>query len=387
MRCALWHIQGNIMKFKVFVTALIFICAAFHSKAVADTLHDGDKQPFSLLFNYTADIAGNAMGGIKTGAGFLGYGYTGLTFDSEKAGLWKGSVITITLGTTHGATPSESWVGDFQVADCIEAGTHVFLQDVNIEQRIGSMTFTLGQQDLCANYASCEPALIYLNSSFGLHSVASMNMDVPIFPVLGLGLNVKWDITDRLYAEAAVYDTPIGFDDGNPYNMRYRLGGDGGIIAGEVGYNASIGDNLHGGYKVGLIHQTNIAVTTMHACLWQEVWRNDGRCLTPFAIISYSPERRNEHYCLLSAGANFQGLFFADGRDVAGLGVSMAYFGHDATGVHHHHHETSIELTYRYDVCKYLSLQADMQYIVNPSADGDVYDDALFAGLRARISL
>jgi porin len=75
-----------------------------------------------------------------------------------------------------------------------------------------------------------------------------------------------------------------------------------------------------------------------------------------------------------------------------GLGVAAAIAGHDfgrvaeEAGMPVDGAEVVVELTYRAQITPWLSLQPDLQYIVNPSFDGRV-GDALAIGARVEIAI
>ena len=94
------------------------------------------ENPVSIEVSYSGDRMGNVAGGIKQGGTYLGYAQLGLLLDFEKMGAWKGEVLCIKGGNTHGGTPSETFIGDFQSAENIEAGNHTFLQELWFSQTI-----------------------------------------------------------------------------------------------------------------------------------------------------------------------------------------------------------------------------------------------------------
>lgn len=146
--------------------------------------------PFTMSASYKADYVQNMSGGLEVGGGYLGYGQMGLSIDFEALNLWKNGELFIGGATTHGAMPSASFIGDFQVADNIEAGEHVYLEQFWFRQDIGQFMLKVGLQDLNEYFVESTPALEYINSSFGINSVISANMDAPIFPVMGLGVEL-----------------------------------------------------------------------------------------------------------------------------------------------------------------------------------------------------
>ncbi|MBQ0016964.1 MAG: carbohydrate porin [Bacteroidales bacterium] len=376
------------MKFKAFLAATILIgFAAFQVEVKADNVNkEFDKSAISPIFTYYADMAGNMRGGLSASGGYLGYGYTGIAVNTDRAGWWRGGKLTLTLGSTHGVKPSEMWLGDFQVADYIEGGTHIFLQDFNLQQQLGSLQLTIGMQDLCANYAVCEPAGLFFNSTFGIHSVASMNMDVPIFPIFGLGVNLRYDISEQLYVEGALYDTPIGFDQ-NPYNLNIDLSPqDGYIAAAEVGFMPHWSGLGNGGYTVGALYETSQKIANLYVNCWQEVWHgNNGLVITPFVMGSIALSEDLQHDIDLAGGINLKGLFSSKG--ILGIAVTTSHFLLTPDTELTREYETALELTYQYSIGNHLSIQPDVQYILHPSGTGRTLPNALFVAIRAKVDI
>jgi porin len=94
------------------------------------------------------------------------------------------------------------------------------------------------------------------------------------------------------------------------------------------------------------------------------------------------------HY--FGAGAVYNGLFAA-GRDQFGIALAIAELGEpyrraqaDA-GVTTDSREYDYELTYRFTVTRWLTLQSDVQYIRNPGMDPQL-DSGWACGLRFEIS-
>ena len=178
-----------------------------------NTIHSQEKS-FNFNAEYTGDFLYN-IGGLKNGGGYLGYAKIGMD-----ATLWQGASLYIGGGTTHGIVPTEMFIGDYQVANNIEAGNYAFMEHFSLQQSLGRFSFKIGLQDMNENFASIDAAGEYVNSSFGIHPALSSNMSVAIFPLTGLGAEIHYDINDNWHAQVAVYDGEIpSFEDDNLYNL------------------------------------------------------------------------------------------------------------------------------------------------------------------------
>ncbi len=343
-----------------------------------DSITSAHKNPLSIELSYKGDVAGNAVGGIKQGVGYLGYLSVALHFSTEDAGWWRGGELCIGGGNTHGRTPSASWLGDFQIADNIEAGNHTFLEQLWFRQSFWHMSVTVGLQDLNADYAVCEAAGDFFNSSFGIHSTLSTHFAAPIFPITGLGLNWRWDINERWAWQAAVYDgSPLGFDE-NPYNVKWRLSKEKGFLTLTEGqFLPTIAEKLRGAYKLGAYYHTSEAVFGFYLSAEQQCLVTEKHDLTAFLQAAVAPQFKHHNQAHLAAGVNLDGVFSKKKRDKIGLAFTTAFMESGK-------HETSIEWFYKYQLLQQLYVQPDVQYIVHPSG-GEGLRNALFLALRVGV--
>ena len=337
----------------------------------------------AINFNaeYTGDFLYNA-GGINNGGGYLGYAKMGM-----EANLWKGATFNLGGGTTHGIVPTEMFIGDYQVANNIEAGDHAFLEYFSLQQSFGKFSIKVGLQDMNENFASLDAAGEYVNSSFGIHPALSTNMSVAIFPLTGLGAEIHYDINDSWHIQAAVYDGEIPSFEDNPYNLNWHLNKDSGaLFIGEGQYHT---DN--GTYELGGFYHTAEKKYGVYANIEQEVWNNGTRSLKPFAQVSFANGMVNSqqttdnslvcgNYFHLAAGINLEGVFSKENNDMTGLAFTSVFLSEKKT-------ETAIEFFYQYQLTDNLLIKPDVQYIINPAGTELPVDNALVGTLRFMIEI
>lgn len=344
-----------------------------------NNIHSQEK---SLEFDaeYIGDFLYN-VGGLKNGGGYLGYARMGMAAD-----LWKDASLYVGGGTTHGIVPTEMFIGDFQVANNIEAGNHAFMEYLSLQQSFGKFSIKVGLQDMNENFANLDAAGEYINSSFGIHPVFSTNLSVAIFPLTGLGAEFHYEINDNWHVQAAVYDGEIpSFEDDNLYNLNWRLSKDEGALF--IGEGHYVRDN--GTYKFGAFYHTAAKYYGFYANAEQEVWNNGTRSLKPFAQIGYASNisvsqhlniSAPQNYFHLAAGLNLEGVFSEESLDMAGLAFTSAFLSDKKT-------ETAVELFYQYQITDNFIVKPDVQYIINPAGLDIPIDNALVGTLRFMISL
>lgn len=365
------------------------------SSAAQDTTHTERPEAFTYEASYIGDNVSNLSGGIKTGSCYLGMAAIRITFDTERADLWKGGSFYINGANTHGATPSADMIGDMQVVSNIDAGDHTYIQELWFKQTIKKVECTIGLQDINVEFANSENGAAFMNSSFGILPIISGNITPPIFPLTSLGLTAKWNVTDKISWLNALYDgSPTEFDY-NPYNTKWEFNsGDGMLAITELQYSAQIQDRP-GTYKIGGYTHNHIVEQSLDKTLHdsvdhtifgiyayadQLIWEKGHTNISLFTQFGYSPSRASVTDHFVSFGTNVHGLCSKEGNGV--LGVAIAY-EHIAGNTQH---ETAIELTYQYPLNTNIFIQPDVQYIINPVGTGEQLDNCLVANLRLGIN-
>lgn len=326
---------------------------------------------FAFEASFTGDGYYNARGGLARGGGFMGMATLAVGFDTGEAGWWPGGGFFASGAAIHGKSLTVNYLGDLHVASSIDAGEHTCLQEFWFRQRLGPLTLTGGLQDLNSEFMVTEGGGEFINSSFGTPSVIALGVEVPIFPLTGLGITARWDVSERWAVQGALFDgSQRGFDEGNPHNLRWRLGhGDGVLTMAEV--------HLDGRYKLGAYYHSRGKNYGFHASVDQPL----GERVGVFGQAAVSPRGKNDNNYYLGAGVNLSGVFSRRGRDSAGLAAAHA-------GLHRaaHRHETALELYYKYRFSDNVALQPDLQYILDPSGGEAGLSDALVGIVRLSVS-
>ena len=151
----------------------------------------------------------------------------------------------------------------------------------------------------------------------------------------------------------------------------------------------------HGCYDSGQFAATNGLSAhhnnySIYFIAQQELWHPDftDRALSAFARIGFAPENRNTVTFYLDTGLNFRGPISSRSEDILGLGFSYAKLSQELRDENNdrfpNHHEAVLELTYSAAVNSHLSIQPDLQCIINPGALHSS-ETAVVAGLRFNV--
>ena len=327
---------------------------------------------------YVGDAVMNFSGGIKSGATYMGYLMIGGEIDTERAKLWKGGTFRLSIANTHGGQATDRLVGDMGSVSNIEAGNHTFFQELWYGQEMGRFGLKAGLMDFNNNYATTAFTENYINSSFGLHTPLSSNFLSPTFPLTGLGIDLRYNISKSLSIQTAIYDGQLTDFDKNPYNLKWSITPSGGYLnIAELKFTPSINRNLEGQYSIGGYYYTENSSFGIYTSASQMLRDNGKQKLSIFLQGAYSQKCECENSGYIGAGLNITGLFHKRDKDWAGIAIASAFIN-DAPN------ETTVEVSYSFELGHGFFLQPDLQYVFCPSGSRDM-GNAFVGILRAGV--
>lgn len=354
------------------------------------------EKALQINASYTGEIISNLSGGLQKGSIYQGMANFTFEYDTKKARLFEGGKLYLNAAHTHGGNPSKTFIGDFQVVSNIEAEDLTYFHEMWYCQKIGRAEITLGLQDLNVEFASSDNAAMFLNSSFGVHSTIADNIVAPIFPLTAFGMQLKYNIYSRLALKFIVFDGfPDDFSENNPYNLHWKFTKEDGLLnIAEISWQPRIKERLEGKYSLGSYTHHHFAEgDTKYSDTWeitnygfylvadQEIaTRENGSVISSFLQASVSPSQKNENWYYLGLGVTYTNLITNKGNDILGLAVAHAGFAN-------RRNETTLELSYKYQLTDQLIIQPDLQYVINPSGTESELDNALVSGIRFIVSL
>lgn len=391
----------------------------------------------TLCLQEQSEVFGNLSGGLRRGAVYDGLTTASLKVDNI-AGL-DGLAFYVSMLQIHGRSPTANLTGNLQTVTNTEATRATKLYGLWIEQSLlgGDLTIRIGQEGANDELMLARSAATFINSSFGFPPLMALSLPSggPNYPLAAPMARVQYKLNERFTVLGAVFDgDPAGPGAGDP-QLRDRTGTtfrvrDGVLGFMELWYSAgSDGDDgLPGVYKLGAWYHSGrfndpardtaglplaspasngIARQfrgnqAIYGVMDQTVWHRKDSAINVFALAMAAPDDRNFTSFLLEGGLAWTAPFEGREKDLAGLafayinlGNAQRAFGADlvrfgAAASPFRGHEAVVELTYQYWVMPGLTLQPDLQYIVNPeaglpNATGLPLKNAVVAGMRATL--
>lgn len=382
-----------------------------HTRSVPPAAdRSGDEVPaVALSVVYTADVWRNARGGVKRGWRYLDNLDLTLTVDAERALGWNGATIFLYGLYNNGTSLTDELVGDLQTVSNIDAGTEAArLYEAWVEQRFAGdrASVKVGLYDLNSEFDTNDSNSLFINSSHGIGPDFSQSGEngPSIFPVTSLALRADYSFADNWLVRAAVLDGVPG-DPDRPKRTAIKLGnGDGALIVAELEYSDDRTKAAAGTWRYTAKFEDMLATQLVGESVAREgnegVYMfaerkltgggRDAPGLAGWVRLGFADAKFNPIESYVGGGLVHTGLLPGRNEDQFGLAVASVRLGHrfrrtlELAGELSTKRETNIELTYRAALAPWLTLQPDVQYVINPGAR-PALNDALVIGLRAEL--
>ncbi|MFT5906835.1 MAG: porin [Cryomorphaceae bacterium] len=349
--------------------------------------------PYATLMG---EVYTNHSGGISNGSAFAGLLDVGVEIDLEKLAGWKGASIFANAFYFEGDDITGKRIGDFNAATNLYTDTSFNIYNIFFQQSFGNgdSFFKLGQIALDDDFMVSESALLFINAGFGPLPVQSGNTAAPIYALAAPGGVIHYDIAGPGFVQAGVYVGDSGTAESGNQGFDWNTGNAAGwMIMAEAGF--TYGENDGSVVKVGGYYHTGeyerfadgeieSGLYSMYAIIDHQLIAAEGcASLNVFFRGGFAPQ---DDIAVVSGyvegGLVGRNVFKED--DALGFSASWTDLSDDFRLVEGgSSSETVLELTYQLPVNDWLTIQPDIQYIINPQG-GD--DDAFVSGLRAEIS-
>jgi porin len=385
--------------------------------ATADTPvtdQSGSLQGIAPALVYNGAVFKNLGGGTRAGGTYTGSLNLQLTVDGASLVGWKDTLLYFDGIWIHGGQPS-SFIGDAQGVSNISASSAVKLYEAWAQKNFLENQFSAlaGLYDLNSEFYRLQSAGLFLNSSFGIGPEFSQSGagGPSIFPSTSVGARFAYKPARGIVLRTAILDgAPVDRPDGSraifkrgdgvlivteadfldrpppsdrPVSGRFRLGRqamlppyDDKFAIGGWYYSAAFDDLVTlepNGQPVRHRGSSGFYVLA-DRILFKDLDHPEKR-LTGFLQGGYGDLRVDRFGSYIGAGLTAVGVI--PGRATDELGLALAYArngshymssqlmqGIPVTGA-----ERTIEITYLMQLTKWLALQPDLQYVMNPSTN------------------
>ncbi len=380
-------------------TAILGSVACLSSPAAAQADPDETTAPITIEASYKSDVMGVVDGGVAHGARWLDNLNLMAGFDLDGLVGWRGATAYVNVLNNLGGRPNDL-AGTIQGVNNIEvSAARLKVYEAWVEQAFGNVSVRAGLYDLNSEFYQNDASGLLIAPPFGIGSeLSATGPNGPsIFPSTALAARITANIGEG-YVRAAVINAKagtIGDDQGVDI-----FGRDGTLIIGEFGWTGR-GKIALGAWRYSkdqpVIDAPDISPggtahlsQGLYATIEQPLFAKDGGAtVSAFARGGISDGYTTPFSGGWQAGLLADHVFAGRPASSFSLGVGRAVLsrryraGSLAGGMPLEKGETAIEVTYKDEILPGLSLQPDLQYIVNPSADPTVAN-AMVVGLRVQ---
>ena len=389
---------------------------------------------------YTWDVFGNVVGGVKRGAVYSGLLDFGADADLNQLVGWPGASVSTTWLWLSGRDASEDLVGNFLTISNIAGFNTLRMLELWIEQTLWDPVLSLrvGQMAADSEFAISDFGSLFLNGTFGWPALIYKNLPEggPGYPMGALGVRLSLEPRPWVTFLGAVYQGNVFAQEVNRHGFRWRLDGRTGFTFLAESqfrwYQEEEATGLPGHVKAGAWFQTGrgadaLADSTssgsagfywiVEQMVYQEsasraegfssktsaggqsakslpsgkaVGFND-QGLNFFARVGFAPSDRSSVDFYWDAGLTYRGLIPSRDQDIAGLAIGYAQVSRGARaelreeGWQPAGAEMVLEATYQMELTRWLTLQPDLQWIIQPNASRSI-GNALLLGFRGSVT-
>jgi len=347
-------------------------------------LHHSERSVVVTL-TYNSDVNADVSGGERTGAAYLQR--IGMIVDADLAQAigWRGASAHLSVHSIVGTGLSASRVGNALTVSGIEAAPAFRLFNLWVEQKVGeTASLRVGQFSAGQEFAISPTATLFVNSTFGWPGSFAVDLPGggPAYPIAVPGARIAGSFHGgRTVLRAAVFTgNPPGRDVHGFAGFRFQQPP---LAIAEIARTAS-GDDpawtlVLGGWasfdrfadqrQPGRMRHGNQAAYIIGDA---RLWANGKRSVHGFARFTVSPANRNVVGVYGDAGITLTGAIATRPLDVLGVAVGAARIASaipttSAVPISGSSRpELAIEVSYQAHFDEALSLQPNVQLIINP---------------------
>ncbi len=368
--------------------------------------------PTQLNLLYTAELWQNAQGGLRRGASYMNNVDVQLRIDTDAAFGWTGGRFWLEAFYENHTSTGAQYVGAVDQQSPIDAASKfdtIRLYQVYYDQTFGSTDVLFGIYDLETEFSVTKPMSLFLSKNLTWNTALDQSGTMPHngsigpgnYPYTPLALRVRQALSHQISVQAVIADAAADNPARPASNGVYISPRYGALGIAELDYTPSSTTKL----MAGLWEMTSKLPLNTPSAQPRSTYGQQGvyvggttRLYAPanrrgldvfFTYGASSPQVTNTVQSF-NAGLVYTGPFDTRPHDKIGLSlnenVTPASYrqAQRANGQLVGSNETSFEATYRARVTDWLTLQPDVQYIINPGYNPAFKDD-LLVGLHFEI--
>ncbi len=352
---------------------------------------------------YTLDIFNIASGGIKTGTTMVDEIDFITRIDGAKLWNIEGSSGKIYFYRNNFGHVNRDYIGSTQGVDGNESNydfTHI--DEAWLQQNFHENKYSIlaGLYDFTYEFYQTNSSGMFLNPTLNIGAEFSNSggNGASLYPSSALAIRLKTEPNENSYIQAAIIDgipsIPL-----KPKRPRYHLyTKNGTLILTEIGLTPSkdkfaIGAWTYTKGAPDLLNKQNRDSYGVYTILEKQLFKNSKNSyesLTAFFRIGKTDGNTSRFSYAWSSGINYSGLFPSREQGVLGFAIMQAVNSNKfrqfelINDIKTKHSEYAVELTYQDYIMPGVSLQPDIQYIINPSGNPSA-KNALVFGLRTEL--
>lgn len=366
-----------------------------------------------ITIEYKVDFWSNISGGSKRGNNYLDNLDVKFELDGEKLFGIKGNKSLVYFINNNGGKPNAHQVGSVQGIDNIETSTNTAkLYELWMEQGFfDKFSLLLGLHDLNSEFMINDMTANFIHPTFQVNQeFAQTGKNGPsVFPNTSLAGRIKYTPTEESYMMAAAFDG-VPSDPNRPHGTHIDLRArDGLLLIAEAGFTpkaADQEDNAPNKFALGVWTYTKkfddlvdvdgadnpikkrsdgAYILSSHQFFHD---KNTGHDLGAFIRAGIGDGDTGQVDWFYATGIVGNGWMPTRGDSEIGLGFTQSHnsnkYVQSVSGVADNS-EYGLDLYYRDKIMSGITVQPDLQYIINPSTD-TVTKNATIVGIRFDIN-
>jgi porin len=367
-----------------------------------DVLNEWGIKP---SISYATDLMASVAGGQRRGQAYAGQLAVDISADLGKLAGLKGLTFDVSGDWASGTDLSRDIGNTFTVAEYFE-GRQVRLTNMYLQQSLfdGRVDVKAGRFSTGDDFLTSPIDFGFVNEALNpILLAAQQNVpSVTAYPNATWGGRVIARPAVALSLSAGAFYSDPGLNLLTANGTEFGISSSAGyFVIGEAGYlvNAEKGAaGMPGRYRMGAYHDSNQYASLRNPgrqqtgnqgvyvmgeqMVFREGAPGSATGLSLFGALIYAPQASiNPMPWFASAGASYRGLVPGRDRDTAAFALYYGGFSRDLAG---HTYELVLEWTYAIAVARRLTVQPDIQYVINPGGVSSI-GNAVVLGVQLAI--